>query len=54
MTPWTGIMTSQPLFKNIVILGNPCVAIFDGIIKIMTMFIKKIFKDSRKVKRSRN
>ena len=31
------------------ILRRPGVAIFVDIIKIITMFIKKIFKDSRKV-----
>ena len=42
------------LFKNTVILRRPGVAIFADIIKIITRFIKKIFKDSRKVKRIRN
>ena len=32
------------------ILRRPGVAIFAGIIKIVTMFIKTIFKNSRKVK----
>ena len=32
----------------------PGVAIFADIIKIITRFIKKIFKDSRKVTRIRN
>ena len=33
---------------------RPGVAIFTDIIIIITMFIKTIFKDSRKVKRTRN
>ena len=41
------------LFRNIV-LRSPGVAIFADIIKLRTMFIKKLFKDSRKVKRIRN
>ena len=35
-------------------LRRPRVAIFADIIKIVTMFIKAIFKNSRKVKRIRN
>ena len=35
-------------------LRRPGVVIFADIIKIVTMFIKKITKDSRKVKRIRN
>ena len=35
-------------------LRKPRVVIFAGIIKMVTMFIKKITKDSRKVKRIRN
>ena len=42
------------LFKNTVILRRPGVAIFADIIKIITRFIKKIFKVSGKVKRIRN
>ena len=49
---WAG--TSQLLFQITVILRKPGVAVFADIIKIITMFIKKIFKDSRKVKRIRN
>ena len=45
---------SQPLFQNTVILRRPGVAIFAEIIKIITRFIKQIFKDSRKAKRIRN
>ena len=41
-------------FQNILILRRPGVAIFADIIKIVTMFIKTITKDSRKVKRIRN
>ena len=42
------------LFKNTVILRRPEVAIFADTIKIITRFIKKIFKVSGKVKRIRN
>ena len=35
-------------------LRRPRVANFDGIIKIAAMFIKTIFKNSKKVKRFRN
>ena len=49
------LMTSwQKLFQNTVILRKPDLAIFADIIKIIYMFIKKMFKDSRKVKRIRN
>ena len=48
------IMTSLPLFQNILILRRPGVVVFADIIKIVTMFIKTITKDSRKVKRIRN
>ena len=41
-------------FKNIFILRRPEVAIFVDIIKTVTMFIKTIFIESRKVKRTRN
>ena len=41
------------LSKNF-ILRRPGVAIFADIIKIVTMFIKTILKDSRKVRRIRN
>ena len=44
-------MTSLPLFQNIVILKRPRVAIFDDIIKIVNIFIKTIFKESKEVKR---
>ena len=36
------------------ILRRPGEAIFADIVKIVTFFIKTIFKDSRKVKRIRN
>ena len=47
-------MTSQPLSQNIFILIRPRVPICAEIIKIGTMFTKKMFKDSKKVKRIRN
>ena len=48
-------MMSKPLFQNIFILRKPSrVAIFADIVKIVNMFIKKIFKDSKKVERFRN
>ena len=52
VTSSTEIVTSS-LFQNN-ILRRPGVAIFADIIKVITMFIKKIFQDSRKVKRIRN
>ena len=42
---------SPPFFQKLFILRKPGVAIFADIIKIVTMFIKTILKDSRKVKR---
>ena len=47
-------MRSWPLFQNIFILRRPRVAFFADIFKIVTMFIKTIFKDSGKVKRIKN
>ena len=47
-------MTSYPLLQNTFILRRPGVAIFADIIKIITGFIEKMFKDSRKVKKIRN
>ena len=41
-------MTPQPLFQNTFILREPLVVIFADIIKILTMFIKTIFKGSKK------
>ena len=40
--------------QNTLILKRPGVVIFADIIKILTMFIKTITKDSRKVKIIRN
>ena len=54
VTSSTEIMMSWPLIQNTVILRRPGVAIFAGIIKIVTRFIKQIFKDSRKGKGIRN
>ena len=45
-------MTSQPLFQNTFILRKPRLAISNYIIKILTMFIKKIFKDSKKSRKN--
>ena len=47
-------MPSQPLFQNIFILRRHEVAIFADIMKTMTRFIKQVFKDSRKAKRTKN
>ena len=47
-------MTSKHLFQNTFILRMPRVAIFAVIIKIVTMFIKPNFDDSKKVKSIRN
>ena len=41
-------MTSLTLFQNTIGLRRPGVAAFAGIIKIVTIFIKTTFKDSRK------
>ena len=54
VTPSTKIMTSELLFQNTGILRRPGVATFADIIKIITRFIKKTFKDSRRAKRIRN
>ena len=45
---------SEPLFQNTFVLRRPEVVIFADIIKIRTMFIKTITKDSRKAKRIRD
>ena len=37
------------LFQNVVVLGMPGLAIFADIIKIKTIFIKKLFTDSTKI-----
>ena len=47
-------MTSKPLFQNTSILRRPREAIFADITKIVTMFIKTILNDSKKIKRIRN
>ena len=54
VTSWTEIITSWPFFQKILILRRPEGAIFAGIIKILTTFIKTILKDSRKVRRIRS
>ena len=54
VTSWAEIMTSSPLFQKTLTLRRHRVVIFADIIKIVTMFIKKIIKDPRKVKRIRN
>ena len=41
-------------FQNIFVSRRPGVAIFDDIIKIVTIFIKKTLKDSKKGSRIRN
>ena len=43
-------MMSQTLFQNTFILRRPGVAIFADVIKIITMFSKKIFKTQKKLK----
>ena len=48
---WTENMTSYSFFQNTLILRRPAVAIFDDVIKVITVFIKTIIQDSRKVKR---
>ena len=47
-TSWTKVMTLSALFQNTIILRKPRVANFADIMKIATMFIKTIFKDSKK------
>ena len=54
VTLWTDIMTSYPFFHKVFILRGALVAVFADIIKVKTMFIKTILKDSRKVRRIRN
>ena len=41
-------MTSQLLFQNTLIFRKPGVVIFARIIKVATVFIKAIFKNSKK------
>ena len=43
-------MASYPVFQNTFIARKPIVAIGGDIIKIVTMFIKTIYKDSKKLK----
>ena len=53
----TEIMTSQPLYQNAyqnAFQEDLQLANFADIIEISTMFIKKTFKGSKKVKRIRN
>ena len=50
MTLLTGIMTSQPLFQNTIILRRPGVVIFDESIKIIATFIKTTLKTQEKLK----
>ena len=45
---------TDALSQNTIILRRPGAAIFANIIKIITRFIKQIFKDPRKAKRIRN
>ena len=47
-------MTSETLFQVTLILRNPRVANFADIIKIVIIFIKTTFKESKKVKKIRN
>ena len=48
VTLWTEIMMPQPLFRNTFIL-RPGAANFADIIKIATMSLKTIFRDSKKL-----
>ena len=48
------MITLKTLFQNVVVLGRSGVGSFADVIKIITIFIKKIFKNSRKIKRNRN
>ena len=45
---YTEIVMLLPLFQNTIILRRPRQAVFGDIVKIVTMFIKIIFKDSKK------
>ena len=47
-------MTSLPLFQDIFISRRARVASFADIMEIVTMFIKRIIEDSKKVTRIRN
>ena len=44
-------MTSEPIFQKTFILRRPWAAIFADIIKIIAMFIKKIFRDLGQTKK---
>ena len=54
MTSLTEVMKSKRSFQNTFILKRSRVVIFVDVIKTATVFIKKFFQDSRKVKRIRN
>ena len=54
VTSWSKIMKSSPLLQSTLILRRLGVVIFADIIKLVTMFIKTITKDSRKAKRIRS
>ena len=54
VTKWTQNMTSWPLFQINFHLRRPNIAIFADIIKTVTIFIKKILKESGKIKIIRN
>ena len=54
VTSQSRIITSKNLFQKVLILRKPGRPNFADIIKIVTVFIKKMFKDSKKVKRIRN
>ena len=51
---WLLTLWIEAIFQNTFILRRPGVANFDDIIKIVPIFIKTIFKDSRNVKRIGN
>ena len=50
VTSWSEIMTSLLLFQNRFTLRRPSVAIFADIAKILTIFTKAIFRDSKNLK----
>ena len=47
-------MTSKPLFQNSFILRRSRVAIFGHITQVVTMFIKAVLEDSKKLKALQN
>ena len=49
VTSWKEIMTPYSLFQNTFILRRPRVANFVDYIEIAIMFVKRTFKDSKKV-----